>query len=73
MRWATLDQPRSATSVNAKLVRKEGELGEIKAGALADLLVVAGNPLVDLGLLQDEGAHFDVIMQGGRLHKNILV
>lgn len=63
---------KSATSVNARILNREGELGEIKAGAYADLLVVDGDPSRDFGLLQDQGAHLSVIMQGGRFHKNRL-
>jgi imidazolonepropionase-like amidohydrolase len=62
----------SATIVNAEIVQRAGELGELKPGAFADLLVVDGNPLADLGLLQDEGKHLAVIMKGGRFYKNRL-
>lgn len=62
----------SATSVNAEILRREGELGVIAPGALADLLVVDGDPLADLGLLQDQGAHLCVIMKDGQFHKNVL-
>src|SRR5262249_35114558 len=41
---------RSATSVNAELLERTGELGVVAAGALADLIVVDGNPLKDLGV-----------------------
>jgi imidazolonepropionase-like amidohydrolase len=61
----------AATAVNAKLLRREGELGVIAPGAVADILVVDGDPLRDLGLLQDQGAHLSVIMQAGRFHKNV--
>jgi len=44
----------------------------IAPGALADLLVVDGNPLKDLGVLQDQGARLPLIMQAGRFHKNQL-
>jgi imidazolonepropionase-like amidohydrolase len=63
---------RSATIVNAEIVQRPGELGELKPGALADLLVVDGNPLADLGLFQDEGRHLSAIMKGGRFCKNRL-
>ena len=43
----------SATSGNATLLNAEGELGVVAPGALADLIVVDGDPLEDLGLLQD--------------------
>ncbi len=69
---APIDIIRSATLVNAKLLRHEGKLGQIKPGAFADLLVVDGNPLKDLGLFQDQGAHLSVIMKGGHFHKNRL-
>ena len=62
----------SATIVGAELLGRPGELGVIAPGALADLLVVDGNPLKDLGLFQDQGAHIPVVMQGGRFHRNRL-
>jgi imidazolonepropionase-like amidohydrolase len=60
---------RSATSVNAELLNQSGELGVVAAGAIADLIVVDGNPLGDLGLLQEEGRYLSAIMKGGELHK----
>jgi imidazolonepropionase-like amidohydrolase len=62
----------SATIVGAELLGRLGELGVIAPGALADLLVVDGNPLKDLGLFQDQGAHIPVVMQAGRFHRNRL-
>jgi imidazolonepropionase-like amidohydrolase len=62
----------SATIVNAEIVQRAGELGELKPGAFADLLVVDGDPLADLGLFQDEGRHLSAIMKGGRFYKNRL-
>jgi imidazolonepropionase-like amidohydrolase len=55
---------RSATTVNAALLNRAGELGVIAPGALADLLVVDGNPLMDLALLQEQGKHLLLIMKG---------
>jgi imidazolonepropionase-like amidohydrolase len=63
---------RSATTVGAKVLRQEGRLGTLKAGAFADLILVDGDPLNDLGLLQDQGRHLSLIMKGGRFHKNRL-
>ncbi|HTS92156.1 MAG TPA: amidohydrolase family protein [Stellaceae bacterium] len=63
---------RSATVVNARLLRREGELGTIRPGAFADLLAVDGNPLDDLNLFQKQGAHLPLIVKGGRIHKNVL-
>jgi len=63
---------RSATLVNAELLQMSGKLGVVAPGAIADLLVVNGNPLEDLGLLQDQGAHLAAIMKGGRFFKRTL-
>lgn len=63
----------SATVIGAEVVRMDGQLGVIEAGALADLLVVEGNPLEDLGLLQNQGAHIAAIMKDGVFAKNDLV
>ena len=60
---------RSATSVNAALLNAEGELGVVAAGAQADLLVVDGDPLTDLSLLQNQGAQIPVIMKAGTFAK----
>ena len=63
---------RQATLVGAEVVRMEGKLGCIAPGAFADLIVVDGNPVKNLGLFQDQGAHIPAIMQGGRFFKNTL-
>jgi imidazolonepropionase-like amidohydrolase len=44
------------------------ELGLIKEGYLADLLLVDGDPTEDVSILQD-ASRLDMIMQGGRMHK----
>ncbi|HYF61153.1 MAG TPA: amidohydrolase family protein [Burkholderiaceae bacterium] len=63
---------QSATSVNARLLGREGELGVVARGALADLLVVDGDPTVDLALMQGQGARMPVVMKGGRFVRNRL-
>ncbi|MGH8278911.1 MAG: amidohydrolase family protein [Gammaproteobacteria bacterium] len=67
-----VDILRSATLVNARILCQEGRLGELVPGALADLLVVDGDPLADLNLLQDQGVHLPLIMQAGVPVKNNL-
>jgi imidazolonepropionase-like amidohydrolase len=67
-----VDILRSATSVNARILNRAGELGVVKAGALADLIVVDGDPLKDLSVLTHQGAHLPLIMKGGQLMKNKL-
>jgi len=63
---------RQATSIAAEVLRMPGRLGAIKPGAIADLLVVDGDPLVDIERLCHQGRHLDVIMKGGVLYKNRL-
>ena len=63
---------QSATIINAEILQKQGELGELVPGAYADLLVIDGNPYEDLNLFQDEGKHLSAIMKGGRFYKNRL-
>lgn len=60
---------RAATVDAARVLRMEGEIGTIAAGAYADLVVVDGNPLQDLELLTRQGAHMPLIMQGGTVKK----
>ncbi|MET3899521.1 imidazolonepropionase-like amidohydrolase [Devosia sp. UYZn731] len=62
---------RSATTIGARLCRLEGQIGAVVAGAFADLLVVDGDPLADITLLQDDGAHIPTIMANGRLVKHL--
>ena len=63
------DVIRSATLVNAEIVRQEGKIGEIVPGAFADMLVVEGDPYRDLGLLQNDGQHIKAIMLDGKFVK----
>jgi imidazolonepropionase-like amidohydrolase len=79
-RWFdNVDILRMATSRNSELFDLSGErnpygapLGVIKAGALADILVVDGNPLENLSLIADAENSLSLIMKDGRIHKNIL-
>jgi imidazolonepropionase-like amidohydrolase len=59
-----LDIIRSATSVAAELVNMSGEIGTLRPGAHADLLVLDGNPLDDVGVLV-EPKHLRHVVQGG--------
>jgi imidazolonepropionase-like amidohydrolase len=68
-----------ATSTNAELLTLSGprnpypgRLGVVEEGALADLLVVDGNPLEDLDLVADAAKNFLVIMKDGKIYKNTL-
>jgi imidazolonepropionase-like amidohydrolase len=63
---------RQATLVGAEILRMDGKLGTIAPGAYADLIVVDGNPVKNLKLFLDQGAHLSAIMKGGKFHKNAL-
>ena len=67
-----LEVLRSASSHAAKLLRREGQIGTLKAGAYADLILVAGDPLKDLSLLTGQGKHMPLIMKGGTAYKRTL-
>jgi imidazolonepropionase-like amidohydrolase len=54
-----------ATRNGAELLSMKDDLGTIEAGKLADLLVVDGDPVKDIAVLQDR-ANLDVIMKGGK-------
>ena len=60
---------RSATLVNARILRRERQLGELVPGAFADLLVVDGNPYEDVGLFADLGPCVSVIMKDGCFYR----
>ncbi|RBA28511.1 amidohydrolase family protein [Flavobacterium tibetense] len=49
-----------------------GELGVIKQGALADLILIDGNPLEDIDLIAQPNDKFLVILKDGRVEKNLL-
>ena len=63
---------KNATIINAEIVRMENQLGFITPGALADLLVIDGDPTQDLSVLQNEGEHMPLIMANGSFAKNEL-
>jgi imidazolonepropionase-like amidohydrolase len=66
------DLIRAATTTAARLLRREGELGVIAPGALADLLVIDGNPLDDIRVLTTPDQTLKLIMKDGQLYKNEL-
>ncbi len=49
-----------------------GKIGVIEAGAMADLILVDGDPLQNIALIVDPGENFVVIMKDGRIFKNTL-
>jgi len=61
---------RSATTVAARLLRMEGQVGVVAPGAYADLLVVDGDPLQDIAVLTDPPRRLKLVMARGRLSVN---
>ena len=68
-----------ATSTNAELLALSGprnpypgKLGVVEEGALADLLLVDGNPLENIEIIEEPSNNFVVIMKDGIIYKNIL-
>ena len=59
----------AATKLGGEIMGRPGELGLVQAGALADLLLVEGDPLADIAILQDRTA-IRMIMKDGALHKS---
>lgn len=65
------DVIRSATVDAARLFGMEGEIGVVTPGARADLIVVDGNPLDDLGVLQRPESALMLVMKDGKLFKKL--
>jgi imidazolonepropionase-like amidohydrolase len=70
---------KMATAVNGELLAMSGprnpypgKLGVIEAGALADLILVDGDPLANLKLIADPDKNFLLIMKDGRVVKDAL-
>ena len=68
-----------ATGTNAELLGLSGKrnpypgkLGVLEEGALADLLLVDGDPIADITLIENPAKNFVVIMKDGRIFKNLL-
>jgi imidazolonepropionase-like amidohydrolase len=62
----------SATTIAAKLIGMERKLGVLAEGAIADLLVVDGNPLEDVSLLAAPERNIRLVMQAGAIHRQAL-
>ncbi|MBX9964967.1 MAG: amidohydrolase family protein [Burkholderiales bacterium] len=58
----------AATRLGGELMMKADELGQIKPGFIADLVLVDGDPLADVSILRDK-SKLRAIMRGGAFHK----
>ncbi|AQZ95661.1 amidohydrolase family protein [Halopseudomonas phragmitis] len=68
-----------ATGNNGQLIGMAGEryglagpLGVLEEGAMADMLLVDGDPTADLSLIADPDKNFVLIMKNGVIYKNLL-
>lgn len=61
-----------ATTTAAEVLNQVGQLGRIQEGALADILLVDGDPYRDLSCLLGQGEHIGLIMKGGVIEHNDL-
>jgi imidazolonepropionase-like amidohydrolase len=79
-RWYTpAEALNMATGTNAELLALSGKrnpypgkLGVVEEGALADLLLIEGNPLENIDLVADPASNFKIIMKDGVIYKNTL-
>ena len=79
-RWYTPAETLAmATGTNGELLAMSGKrnpypgkLGVVEEGALADLLLIDGDPLADIKLIEDPAKNFVVIMKDGKIYKNTL-
>ena len=79
-RWFTpAEMLKMVTRGNAQLLALSGarnpypgKLGVVEVGALADLLLVDGDQLTDIGLMADPGKNLLVVMKDGQIYKNQL-
>ncbi|WP_245940172.1 metal-dependent hydrolase family protein [Stenomitos frigidus] len=80
VRWySPAEVLKMATSTNAELLALSGprnpypgKLGVVEEGALADLLLVDGDPIENIKLIENPAKNFLVIMKDGKLYKNLL-
>jgi imidazolonepropionase-like amidohydrolase len=80
VRWYTpAEALKMATADNGELMALSGfinpypgKLGVVEEGALADLLLVDGNPLENIKLVADPAKNFVVIMKDGKIYKNLI-
>ena len=61
-----MDAVRAATGVAAQALRREASIGALQAGRTGDLIVVDGDPLADVSLLEDH-ARIELVFKSGRL------
>lgn len=80
VKWYTSAEVlKMATADNAELLELSGprnpypgKLGVIEEGALADLLLVDGDPIANIKVLEDPAKNLVIIMKDGKVYKNTI-
>lgn len=78
--YTPFEQLQQVTRINGEAIAlsgvknpyPDGPLGVIEAGAYADILLIDGNPLEDILILQNYEDNIDLIMKDGKIYKNTL-
>ncbi|OZI42911.1 metal-dependent hydrolase family protein [Bordetella genomosp. 4] len=63
---------QSATLIGAEILNMQGKLGQLIPGAIADVLVVDGNPYKDINCLLGQGDHIPLVMKAGQIYHDEL-
>ncbi|CAM3997699.1 amidohydrolase family protein [Bordetella tumulicola] len=63
---------QSATLIGAEILNMQGKLGQLIEGAIADVLVVDGNPYKDINCLLGQGDHIPLVMKAGQIYHDEL-
>jgi imidazolonepropionase-like amidohydrolase len=61
----------SVTTIAAKLIGMEGQIGIIAPNAIADLIVVKGAPLENIAVLADPLRNISLVMKEGSVHRRV--
>ncbi len=78
--WPVITVLRQATSINGRMLKlsnirdpyKQGELGVIKEGAYADMIILEQNPLENIRVFENPDQNLKLIMKDGKVYKNTL-
>ncbi|MCV9931572.1 amidohydrolase family protein [Flavobacterium sp. LS1R47] len=72
LKMATYDNAQLLTMCGKRNPYQDGKLGEISEGAYADLILVDGNPIENIHLIEDPDNNFKIIIKDGKIYKNAL-